>query len=228
MNKKREFFISTISDDPKLIFEHLPIFEEYGISGIHFDVMDGSFVPRLGLFPELLKSIYESTRLPIEAHLMLTKPDEFIKGFVKSGARRILVHFETLDNPEMTLNLIKEVGAETCLVLNPETSFLNAEKYLPLIDSFMLMAINPGIPKHPFIPNTLDKLANLKKWLGDMKPEIGIGIDGGVTFKNVLQLFTTGADWLVCGSGTAFDPNSNLIENLGNLQKISSYQNSEI
>jgi ribulose-phosphate 3-epimerase len=131
-------------------------------------------------------------------------------------------------DPEKTLNLIKEAGAESCVVLNPATSFQNTEKYLPLIDSFMLMAINPGIPKHPFIHNTFDKLANLKNWLGNLKPETRIGIDGGVTFKNASQLFTTGADWLICGSGTAFDPAANLIENLVNLKKISNHQNSVI
>ena len=76
MNKKIEFFASTISDNPKLIFDHLVTFKKFGISGIHFDVMDGNFVPRLGLYPELLESIKNSTDLPIEAHLMLSNPDK--------------------------------------------------------------------------------------------------------------------------------------------------------
>ncbi len=220
MNKKWEIYISTISDDPKLIFDHLPVFESHGVSGIHFDVMDGNFVPRLGLFPELLASIYESTFLPIEVHLMLAKPNDYIRTFIENGAKRIIVHLETLDNPSKTLKLIEEFGAESCVALNPNTSFLGTEKYLPQIDSFMLMAINPGIPKHPFIPSTIGKLTDLKRWIDHLKPKTKIGIDGGVTFQNAKELFTSGADWLICGSGTAFEPNANLRENLISLQKI--------
>jgi ribulose-phosphate 3-epimerase len=220
LNNKWEFYISTISDNPKLIFEHLPIFESHGVSGIHFDVMDGSFVPRLGLFPELLKALNESTRLPIEAHLMLSKPNDYIKTFVENGAKRIIVHFETLDNPDSTLKLIEDLGAESCVVLNPDTRFLTTEKYLSQIDSYMLMGIKPGIPKHPFIPSTLGKLAELKNWLDNFKPQTRIGIDGGVTFQNAKDLFTSGADWLICGSGTVFEPTASLRENLVNLQRI--------
>jgi ribulose-phosphate 3-epimerase len=220
LSKKGQFYISTISEDPKFIFDNLPVYEKYGISGIHFDVMDGNFVPRLGLFPELLKSIKNSTILPIEAHLMLSKPNDYIKTFIENGAERILVHFETLDDPEATLKLINELGAESCVVLNPNTSFFETEKFLPQIGSFMLMAINPGIPKHPFIPNTMEKLSNLRNWLDNFKPEVRIGVDGGVTFNNVQQLFKAGANWLICGSGTAFEPRAKLRENLISLQKI--------
>jgi ribulose-phosphate 3-epimerase len=220
LNSKREFYISTISEDPKLIFDHLPIYEKFGASGIHFDVMDGKFVPRLGLYPELLKSIDESTNLSIEVHLMLSEPNDYIKTFVESGANRILVHFETLQNAEKTLNLIRDNGAESCVVFNPNTSFIEAEKYLPNIDTFMLMAINPGIPKHPFIPTTFEKIKDLRRWLDHKKPETEIGIDGGVTFNNVKQLFDYGANWLICGSGTVFKPGNSITDNLLTLQEF--------
>jgi len=215
-----QFYISTISDNPKFIFDHLPIFEENGISGIHFDVMDGNFVPRLGLYPELLKSISESTVLPIEVHLMHSRPDDFIKILANNGAKRIQVHIETLKNPERTLGIIKEEGMESCIVLNSETDFLESNDFLHEIDSFMLMAIKPGIPKHPFIPSTLNKLTMLRAWLDIYKPDTNIGIDGGVTFSNAKKLFDLGANWLVCGSGTAFSPRATLKDNLTRLQKI--------
>ncbi len=220
MNKNQQVYVSTISDDPKLIFEHLPIYEEFGINGVHFDVMDGNFVPRLGLYPELLKSIRVSTKLPIEVHLMLSNPDKYIEIFVESGANRILVHLETLENPRSTLRLIKEFGVECCIVLNPDTSYIATEKFLSEIDSIMLMAIHPGVPKHPFIPATFSKLSELKVWLNSQKPGVRVGIDGGVTFDNVDELFNLGADWLICGSGTAFKPGATLVENLKNMQKI--------
>ena len=112
-NKHVELYVSTISDDPKLIFEHLAIFEKLGINGVHFDVMDGKFVPRLGLYPELLSSINSVSSLPIEVHLMLEDPNKYIPIFIKSGARRVLVHYEALTNPSTTFKLIKDSGAES-------------------------------------------------------------------------------------------------------------------
>ena len=110
MNRKIEFYASAVSDEPELLFKHLPILKANGISGIHFDVMDGNFVPRLGLYPELLESIKNSTDLPIEAHLMLSNPDEYIETFIEAGAQRVLVHFEALENPNRTLTLINKLG----------------------------------------------------------------------------------------------------------------------
>lgn len=220
MSNKIEFYVSTISDDPKLIFEHLPIFKDHGISGIHFDVMDGNFVPRLGLYPELLKSIKASSDLPIEVHLMLSNPDKYIKTFVEAGAQRVLVHFESLADPYKTLKLINNSGLESCLVLNPETEIHSIREFLAETNSIMLMAIKPGIPGHPFIPETLEKLKTLKNWLNEAKPEMRIGIDGGVTFNNAKKLHEYGADWLICGSGTIFKPGANLSDNISKLKSI--------
>ena len=220
MSKKIEFYASIISDDPELVFKHLSIFQNHGISGIHFDVMDGNFVPRLGLYPELLRSIKNSTSLPIEAHLMLTNPDKYIEIFVEAGAQRILVHFESLRNPSKTLKLINRLGAESCIVLNPQSDFYILREFIGEVGAIMLMAINPGIPKHPFIPGTLDKLKNLKNWLSSVNSEIKIGIDGGVEFTNAKQLYEYGADWLICGSGTIFKPGATLLENISQLNTI--------
>jgi len=220
LNNNIEFYVSTISDDPKLIFEHLPIFKNYGISGIHFDVMDGNFVPRLGLYPELLKSIKDSSDLPVEVHLMLSNPDKYIRTFMEAGAQRILVHFESLADPHKTLKLISSLGLESCLVLNPDTELLSIGDYISDTDSIMLMAIKPGIPGHPFIPETFEKLKNLRDWLNRLKPEMRIGIDGGVTFENAKKLHEYGADWLICGSGTIFKPGVCLTDNISKLNSI--------
>jgi ribulose-phosphate 3-epimerase len=224
LNREIQFFVSTISDDPKKIFENLPIYESLGISGIHFDVMDGSFVPRIGLYPELLSSIRSTTNLPIEVHLMLQEPDNFIQIFRDNGANRILVHLESLQNPSRTLDIIKSTGAKSCIVLNPSTDFSSLKNYIDKIDSIMLMAINPGIPKHPFIPSTHTKLNSLKIWAEELKPNLTIGIDGGVTFENARSLYQNGADWLVCGSGTFFRPGFDLQVNINDLKK--KFQNS--
>jgi ribulose-phosphate 3-epimerase len=220
LNKNIEFYVSTISDDPKLIFEHLQIFKDYGITGIHFDVMDGNFVPRIGLYPELLKSIRDSSDLPIEVHLMLSNPDQYIRTFMEAGAQRILVHFESLQDPQKTLKLINSFGLESCLVLNPETELFSIRKFINDTDSIMLMAIKPGIPGHPFILETFEKLQNLKDWLSRLKPEMRIGIDGGVTFDNAKKLYEYGANWLICGSGTIFKPGACITDNISKLNNV--------
>lgn len=220
MSNNIEFYVSTISDDPKLIFEHLPIFKEYEMSGIHFDVMDGNFVPRLGLYPELLKSIKVSSDLPIEVHLMLSNPDKYIETFMEAGAQRVLIHFESLIDPLETLKLIRNLGLESCLVLNPETQIHSIGEIITEADSIMLMAIKPGIPGHPFIPETFEKLKTLKYWLSELKPEMRIGVDGGVTFDNAKKLYEYGADWLICGSGTIFKSGVSLVDNISRLKSI--------
>lgn len=219
-NRELEFYVSTISDDPKLIFEHLTIFEELGIHGIHFDVMDGTFVPRLGLYPELLTSIKNSSELPIEVHLMLKEPDKYISKFIESGASRILIHYESLTNKSSTFKIIKDLGAKSCIVLNPETDFVNLKSFLKDIDFIMLMGIKPGIPMHPFIPAVFDKLKSLRSFLDIEKPEVKIGIDGGITFENARHLYDNGANWLICGSGTIFKPGLSLSENINKLKEI--------
>ena len=219
-NKHVELYVSTISDDPKLIFEHLAIFEKLGINGVHFDVMDGKFVPRLGLYPELLTSINSVSSLPIEVHLMLEDPNKYIPIFIKSGARRVLVHYEALTNPSTTFKLIKDSGAESCIVLNPETDFNKITSILKDVDLIMLMGINPGIPRHPFIPLIFEKLTSLRSWLDKEKPEVKIGIDGGVTFENAKYLNNIGADWLICGSGTIFKSEHSVTDNVKKLKEI--------
>jgi ribulose-phosphate 3-epimerase len=218
-NSHINLYASLISDDPSLIFQHLPIFEECGLSGLHFDVMDGSFVPRLGLYPELLSSIRDHSKLPIEVHLMMLEPIKYIDQFINLGADRVLVHYENLENPESVLDQIASLGAQPGIVLNPETNFLNLENLLDRTQLIMLMAINPGIPRHPFIPSILDKLINLRLWLDQIKPSVEIGIDGGVTLENAMTLNNSGANWLVCGSGTIFKPGKSLTDNIDDVLK---------
>jgi ribulose-phosphate 3-epimerase len=139
---------------------------------------------------------------------------------MEAGAQRILVHFESLTDPHKTLKLISDLELESCLVLNPETEIHSIGDFITQTDSIMLMAIKPGIPGHPFIPETLEKLKNLKNWLNELKPEMRIGVDGGVNFDNAKKLYEYGADWLICGSGTIFKPGACLVDNIAKLKSI--------
>lgn len=214
LNKKRGFFYSVISDNPSKVFKNLSVLEDSCISGIHFDVMDGTFVPRLGLYPELLAEIKRETSLFIEVHAMLSTPSFFIKKFAEAGADRIIYHIETKDNINDLISLTKQYGLQCGLALNPNSSTELILPFITNIDAVMLMAINPGIPKHPFIPETYEKLQNIQSIFKEREIDKEIIIDGGVTFENLEKLFLFGARTLICGSGTLFSPERSLNENL--------------
>ena len=220
MNKEHEIFVSAISDNPKNIFANLPIFEQNGISGIHFDVMDGSFVPRFGLYFELMREIIDQTKLEIEVHMMVNDPEPYVNQLIKIGANRIILHLETLIHPHRTLSMIQESGVDSGIALNPGTNLEGLEYIMEQVDLVLLMAINPGIPKHPFIPRTFHKLVQVKNMIGENSLKTRIGIDGGVTFENAKSLVENGADILVCGSGTIFNGANDIESNIKSLNDL--------
>lgn len=216
-NKRNRFLVSTISDSPKNYFTNLEIFEKWGLDGIHFDIMDGSFVPRIGLFPELLKAISDVTSLPIEVHIMMDRPLRFLESLVENGAHRLILHYEGIEFSEQSISFVKELGVEVGVAINPSTPVDAIQTMLPELHSVLLMAINPGIPKHPLLPKSINRLKQLSL-LRDLKsPAVEIGIDGGVTFQNISELISNGADYLICGSGTVFDPTGDIESNIKKL-----------
>lgn len=214
LNNKK-LLISIISGNPKSIFDDLIVAEEEGIDGVHFDVMDGIFVPRLGLYPELLHEIRLSSKLFIEVHCMLHQPSQFVDLFIDAGADRIVFHVETSESLDLLIDKVLGKEIKVGLVLNPNTPLEKLLPFLHIVNSVTLMAIQPGVPRHPFIEATyskLESLASMIKELGDI--DIEISIDGGVTFENYLNLFELGASSLVCGSGTVYHPKSSLRDNI--------------
>lgn len=215
MNDLTEIFVSTISGKPSSIFEDIRVANEAGVGGLHFDVMDGIFVPRLGLYPELLAEIRQCTDMFIEVHCMLTSPQKFLGNFISAGANRLVFHIET----EVELNSLifetKAQGLEVGIAVNPKSPVGSLAPYVSQVDSIMLMGIEPGIPRHPFIESTIDKLAETQQLLKSEQVEgIEICIDGGVTFDNLGLLSEKGADTFVCGSATVYDPARSFADNL--------------
>ena len=220
MNNPFELFASIISDNPKDVFSNLRIYEDTKVSGIHFDVMDGNFVPRFGLYPELLREIRNSTSLPIEVHLMTTNFEKYSSQFSEIGANRIVFHVEATDSLIDSIKIVKDLGIEAGIAINPKTNLEFVNQIANEIDYIMLMAITPGIPKHTFIESTYKKITDLKKILILNSSKAKIGVDGGVTFDNARQICRMGADVLICGSGTFFDSTRSLKENIKLLQKV--------
>jgi ribulose-phosphate 3-epimerase len=183
-----------------------------GIDSYHFDVMDGLFVPRFGLYPEYLRMLREISDLPIDVHLMVSDPEQYLNVFAGGKEIRLIPHVESLGHPIRTLMKIADVGAKAGIAINPGTQISIIEPLVDFIDSVMLMAINPRIVGHKLLKNTFQRLEQLKQIIGPER-EIKIILDGGVTFENALKLLDAGANTIVCGAGTVFSDRSRIFEN---------------
>ncbi len=216
---KPELSCSVISGDPLSISEDVFLLEKGGINSFHFDVMDGVFVPRLGLYPEYLRMLKGLTSLPIEIHLMLQDPEPYIEHFTKFGEVKLIPHIESMRHPIRTLMKIKDENCTGGVAIIAGTHFSTIEPVIDHIDSIMLMSINPGIVGHKLLDNTYERLTALKKMIGPDK-KIKIVLDGGVTFENAVQLIEAGADSIVCGAGTVFKDRHSVLENTTRLRKL--------
>lgn len=201
---------SIICGNPSNLDADLKALEKGGIDYIHFDVMDGVFVPRFGLFPEYLKAIRAKTDIPIEVHMMVQDPEPYIQDFVNAGANILTPHIEPLHHPHRTMMRIKQAGVQAGFALNPGTSLSVLDYLLEDLDLVMLMAINPGIVGHKLIPRTLEKIADLRKRIDATGKDILLEIDGGVTPESGIKMVQAGANMLVCGTGTIFQPPARL------------------
>ncbi|MDA1169090.1 MAG: ribulose-phosphate 3-epimerase [bacterium] len=210
---------SIICGNPLNIEHDIVALEKGNIDYIHFDVMDGVFVPRYGLFPEYLKAIRSQTNIPIEVHMMVQNPEPYIQDFVDAGATIITPHIEPLHHVHRTVMRIKGAGVKAGLALNPGTSLASLDYVLEDLDLVMLMAINPGIVGHKLIPRTMEKIATLRKKIDATGKDIFLEIDGGVTPESAVQMVKAGANMLVCGTGTIFQPPALLSEKIMEFRK---------
>ncbi|HCO39104.1 MAG TPA: ribulose-phosphate 3-epimerase [Aquificaceae bacterium] len=174
---------------------------EGGADIIHFDVMDGHFVPNITFGPVLLESIKKHCPLPLDAHLMIENPDRYIPDFIKAGADMVSVHVENTPHLHRTIDLIKSLGAKAGVVINPATPLSSLEEIIYYVDFVLLMSVNPGFGGQKFIDRSLIKLKRLKAMVKSINPNILIEVDGGIKEDNILEVARAGADIFVVGSG---------------------------
>jgi ribulose-phosphate 3-epimerase len=179
---------------------------EGGADVIHFDVMDGHFVPNLSLGIPVLASLRKATRLPLDVHLMIEQPEEYIEEFIHAGADRVLVHQEATVHLDRALEMIRENGAQAGAVINPATPVVTLSDVLDKLDTVLVMSVNPGFGGQKFIPNAFEKIRQLNQWRARYNAAFRIEVDGGVDLENAAELAQAGANTLVAGTSIFHTP----------------------
>ncbi len=191
---------SILSADFLKLGEEIKAAEEAGADMLHIDIMDGHFVPNMTIGPFIVESIRKITSLPLDVHLMIEEPDAYIKDFIKAGADYLTVHIEASVHLHRTVQEIKEGGVKAGVSLNPATSLWGLEHILPDIQLVLLMSVNPGFGGQKFIPQMIDKIRTLKKFIEEKNLATLIEVDGGINIDNAKDVASAGADILVMGS----------------------------
>ena len=192
---------SILSADFARLGDEIRAVEEAGADMIHFDVMDGHFVPNLSIGIPVLESVRKVTRLPLDAHLMISEPARYVEAFVKAGADSISVHCEVCPDIRAMAKRIHDLGARASIGINPET---DADMVLPFaehLDMILVMSVHPGFGGQEFIPAALDKLRYIRRELKRRGLTIDVQIDGGVKLDNIADVKSAGANVFVSGSG---------------------------
>lgn len=166
----------------------------------HIDVMDGVFVPNISLGLPVIKSIHRYAEKPLDVHLMIINPDNYIEKFRDAGAEYISVHYETCNHLHRSLQKIKSTGAKAGVALNPHTGVRLLEEILPYSDFILIMSVNPGFGGQEFIRTSYSKIRELRKLIQKVNRNILIEVDGGVTLDNAGKLLEAGTDILVAGN----------------------------
>jgi len=191
---------SILSADFSKLGEEIKAVESAGADWIHVDVMDGRFVPNITMGQFIIEACRRVTKLPLDVHLMIEKPEDHLETFAKAGATGLTVHVETCPHLHRTLGHIKSLGCKAGVVLNPGTAVGAIEPVLGLADLVLVMSVNPGFGGQSFIPTALDKLREARRIIDESGRDIRLEIDGGVKVDNIGEIAAAGADTFVAGS----------------------------
>jgi len=191
---------SILAADFSRLGEEIKNAESCGADIIHCDIMDGRFVPNISFGPKVISDVNKITDLPLDVHLMIENPENFIDEFYEAGADMISVHYENNYHLDRVLQQIRSHGIKAGAVLNPATPVSSLENVLYNADYVLLMSVNPGFGGQKFIDNTLRKISELKEMIVRNGYKIEIEVDGGVDLSNIKSISDAGADMFVCGS----------------------------
>lgn len=191
---------SILAADFKVLGQEMKKTEENGAAYIHFDVMDGMFVPSISFGMPVLASIHDATEQFMDAHLMVQEPIRYVEAFQKAGADYVTVHLEACEDVKTTLDKIHACGMKAGLAVNPETDVKELVPYLEDVEMILIMSVHPGFGGQKFIPESLDKIRAVRAMLNEKNLETDIQVDGGIYVENVREVLDAGANVIVAGS----------------------------
>jgi ribulose-phosphate 3-epimerase len=195
-----ELAASILSADFARLGEQVSAATEGGATVVHFDVMDGHFVPNITIGPPVLKSLRAATKLPIDCHLMIENPDQYVPDFAAAGADWISVHQEACRHLDRSLHLIQSHGMRAGVVINPATPVDTLSEVLDVVDYVLVMSVNPGFGGQKFIPSSLHKIRKLAELRRERGLNFRIEVDGGIGLDTVAEVVQAGAEILVAGN----------------------------
>lgn len=191
---------SILSCDFRNLAQQIRLVEMSGADWIHCDIMDGKFVPNITFGPIIVEAAKKITKLPLDVHLMIEQPDNFLEDFINAGADYVTVHYEEVTHLNRTIKRIKELGAKAGVVINPATSVESLRDIVEYVDMVLLMTVNPGFGGQSFIPNSIRRIKELVKLRSELKADFLIEVDGGINNKTISEVKKAGCDVFVAGS----------------------------
>jgi len=191
---------SILAADLSHLEQQVRLVEMGGADWIHCDIMDGHFVPNITFGPVIVKAVRKVTRLPVDVHLMIENPDEYLEDFKNAGADHLLVHQEEVIHLNRTINKIKELGMKAGVVINPATPVHTLRDIAEYIDILLIMSVNPGFGGQSFIPNSIRKITEAVQLRKEFNADFKIEIDGGIDKYTIIPAFKAGVDVFVSGS----------------------------
>lgn len=191
---------SILTADFARLGEQIGAAEQAGVEYIHVDVMDGHFVPNITIGPLLVETLKRVTRLPLDVHLMIERPEQYIRDFARAGGAILTVHQEVCPHLHRTIQQIHAEGCRAGVAINPATPLTMVEEVLDDADLFLVMTVNPGFGGQTFIERTLDKIVRMRRLLDGRGARAELEVDGGIKSSNVARVVAAGADVIVAGS----------------------------
>lgn len=209
---------SILSADFACLGEQIEEAEAAGADWIHIDVMDGHFVPNITIGPLIVRALRSVTRLPLDVHLMIERPERYLVNFEEAGANSLTVHVETCPHLHRTIQQIKSLNLKAGVALNPATPLSTLEEILSEVDLALVMSVNPGFGGQSYIPSSTAKIARLRAMLDEIESDAVLEVDGGIEVRTIREVVAAGATVLVAGSAI-FNTQASVAENIRRLRQ---------
>ena len=209
---------SILSADFSRLAEQVREAEDAGVDYIHVDVMDGHFVPNITIGPFIVKALRSLTNLPLDVHLMIEKPENYIEEFAKVGADIITIHQEASMHLNRTIQMIQSFGLKAGVSINPSTPVCTLDQIISDVDLILVMSVNPGFGGQSYIPSSTSKIKKLREMLDQNGSKAELEVDGGINVNTVSEIVKAGASAFVAGSAV-FNSENSVTENVRILQE---------